>query len=114
MNSVAKKRATNKKRARDRRLLAKAQREEQPVAAGIKRPAERVGLTQAERYDSERVTYLRGDINLAIDEIRNGFEEFLEAEFFAAGAERDRLVLSVLRHLRNAETVIGATAGGAL
>jgi len=115
MSSVAKKRATNKKSARDRRLLAKAEREERegvPVSDRIRRAARRAGLTQAERWDSERVTFLRGDVNLAINEIQNGFEEILEAEFFATGAQRDSLVLSVLRRLRNAETVIGATAGG--
>ena len=108
--------SSRKKTAHDRRILAKASREERgekPVSKGFRRVGQRAVLTHAERYDSERVTMLRGDVNLAIDEIRNGFEEILEAEFFAAGAERDRLVLSVLRHLRNAETVIGAKAGGA-
>jgi hypothetical protein len=88
-------------------------RAEQPVSEGIRRAAERAGITHADRGDSERVTLLRGDLNLVVAEIKAGFEEILEAEFFTTGAERDSLVLSVLRRLRNAETVIGVTSGGA-
>ena len=92
---------------------APKKRAEKPVSEGIRRAAKRTGLTQTERYDSERITLLRGDLNLVVAEIKAGFEEVLEAEFFTMGAERDSLVLSVLRRLRNAETVIGVTAGGA-
>lgn len=102
---MAKSRVTQGKRA----PKARAQK---PVSEGIRRAAKRAGLTHADRYDSERVSLLRGDLNLVVSELKTGFEEILEAEFYSVGAERDSLVLSVLRRLRNAETVIGATAGG--
>lgn len=68
--------------------------------------------TRTEKHeDYAPIPFLRGDLDLVVDEIRAGFDEILEAEFFAHGAERDSLVLSVLRRLRNAETVIGAVGG---
>jgi hypothetical protein len=116
MSSVSKSSGARKKEARDRRILAKARREnreEKPASLGNRRLAKQPELTQVERYDSERVSMLRGDLNLVVAEIQAGFEEILDAEFYSVGAERDSLVLNVLRRLRNAETVIGATTRGA-
>jgi hypothetical protein len=93
--------------------MAKANREERgevPVSPGIHRAAERAGLTCEEHRDSQRVTLLRGDLDLVVSEIKTAFDDVLETQFFMddSPAERDSLVLNALRRLRNAETVIGA------
>ncbi|MEO7032502.1 MAG: hypothetical protein ABI548_01620 [Polyangiaceae bacterium] len=83
-------------------------RAEKPVTEGIHRAAERAGLTA--RGDSEPVTFLRGDLNLAVSELQTAFEELIEAEFSLEGYERDGQVLNVLRRVRNAQNVIGGAS----
>jgi len=104
--------SSRKKEARDRRILAKARREERPVAAGIKRAAKRAGINPG--HDSTMVSVMRGDLVLAAENIRAAFEDVLAAELSDTGAQHDVLVLSALRHLRNAQSSVECEMGGTL
>ncbi len=111
MNSVAKKRPTNKKGAHDRRLLAKARREERPVEAEIKRAAKRAGIGLD---DSTTVTVMRGDLALAASHIRAAFDDVLTAETSDDGGQHDVLILRALRSLRNAQSSVECEMDGVL
>lgn len=123
MNSVRKNKATTTSKTaaarRDRRILAKARRQdgaEKPVSQGIKRAAERAGIEPT--HDSTRVTAMRGDLELAVSEVGAAFEEIFEAEVFTTEAEHDHLVMCALRRLRNVQNLLGVelqprAAGGA-
>jgi hypothetical protein len=118
MNKIQQKRVISKKAARDRRILAKARREEVPVSPEIRRAAKRAGIDVDKSHnDSTRVTCMRGDVELAVSEVSTAFEEIFEAEVFTTDAEHDHLVMCALRRLRNVQNLLGVElqrTGGAL
>jgi hypothetical protein len=114
MRSVSKKSATNKKAARDRRILARARREDggKPLPAGrIAEAAERAGINPTR--DGTMVTVMRGDLATAAKEIRGAFDDVLAAELSEDAAQHDVLVLQALRRLRNARDIVQGEIGGA-
>lgn len=64
--------------------------------------------------DSTQVTVLRGDLALAVQHIRNAFEDVLAAELSDDGSQHDVLVLRALRHLRNAQSSVECEMGSVL
>jgi|GEM_PF-2384530 len=115
MSSVSKSSGARKKEARDRRILAKAGRENRegmPVSKGIRRAAKRAGIDP--KLDGSSVTVMRGDLALAAENIRAAFDDVLAAELSDDSAQHDVLVLRALRHLRNAQSSVECEMGGAL
>lgn len=91
MRSVSKKTGVSKKVARDRRILAKARREDR---------------------DSAEVTIMRGDVDYMVGELRQVFEAVLDADDCPDGGSRDVCVLSALRRLRTVQIMLDVPAAG--
>ncbi|HYQ46212.1 MAG TPA: hypothetical protein VER11_29785 [Polyangiaceae bacterium] len=65
------------------------------------------------RHDATRVTVMRVDLALALNEIRAAFDDVLTAELSDDASQHDALVLRALRHLRNAQSSVECEMGGA-
>ena len=109
MKSVAKKRVSSKTTVHDKRLLAKARREEVPVSGGISRAAERAGIKRKPAYD-DPVTMRRGIVELLVGMLEGAKHAAIEGaippRFADAGPEQAieayRAIRFVQRDLRRA------------
>jgi hypothetical protein len=111
MRSVSNKTGVSKKATRDRRILAKARREEVPVSAGITKAAERAGIEPF--HDTKRVTIMKGDAEYVVSEIKGAFDDVFGADAYPDGGSRDVCILRALRRLRTAQDMLGLAIGGA-
>jgi len=86
--------------------MAKAQREERPVAAEIKRAAEQTGVAQQE---TTMVSFHREDVEYMVNTLRSACDDVLDAEI----GDQSECTLSALRAVRSVQLMLSPRIGGA-